>query len=173
MRPARDTVLSALTALLVKNVGSRLGNRFDTEDAIMEAVLRVLEWEDSAPETLSLEDAAARSYASRAVQNILIDRFRAQTRDAVVSSDLSKLPAAGAGEEEPQANALLDVSARLLDELAEAQQDLLRAYFAGPELFREESIRQQLTPNAARVRIHRLLQQLRKRAGGLVLGERL
>ena len=52
MRPARDTVLSALTALLVKNVGSRLGNRFDTEDAIMEAVLRVLEWEDSAPETL-------------------------------------------------------------------------------------------------------------------------
>lgn len=172
MRPARDTVLSALTALLSKKVGSRLANRFDTEDAIMEAVERVLSWEDSATETLSLEDAVARSYASRAVQNILISRFREQTRDAQVSSDLSKLPAAGGGEDEPQANALLDISQRLLDELAEPQQDLLRAYFAGSELFREESIRQNLTPNAARVKIHRLLQQLRKRAGGLALQER-
>jgi RNA polymerase sigma factor (sigma-70 family) len=167
MRPSREPVLSALMALLSTNIRPKWAARVDAEDAIMDAVLRVLEWEAETPEEAPDETAAARKYAARAVQNILIDRFRERQRQPISSQPIQDLPAA----DPPAAkySALLEISEQLLDELPTEQRDLLRAYFAGSDYFREESIRQRLTPNAARVRIHRLLQRLRKRGNGLIV----
>lgn len=166
MRPARELVLTALTALLAKRGRPRWASRFDAEDAIMDAVLRVLQWESDAPETMPAEEAAARRYAARAVENLLIDQLRQTQRQPPSAQAVEQLPSAESTEEDED-NLLLGISERLLAELADQQRELLRAYFAGSDYFREESTRQQLSPNAARVRIHRLLRRLRER------GERL
>jgi DNA-directed RNA polymerase specialized sigma24 family protein len=127
----------------------------------MDAIMRVLEWEVTAIDR-SMHEAVARRYASRAVQNLLIDRFRARlTVDALGIERIYPDPDTPAWRAE--GHPLEQISDRLMSELDEQQSDLLRAYFAGSEYFREESVCQGLSAGTARVKIHRMLKRLRER----------
>src|SRR5262245_21015119 len=98
MRPGRETVLSALTALLAKKAHPKWTSRFDAEDASMDAVLRVLQWDADTPDTLPVEEAAARRYAARAVQNILIDQFRQRHKHPADPNAFRRLASADESE---------------------------------------------------------------------------
>lgn len=124
----------------------------------MDAIARVLEWEETGVDR-SMHEAVARRYASRAVQNLLIDRFRSRAALDSVGADASPPPESNDWSH----NELAQLSEQLMGELAEPQRDLLRAYFAGSDYFREESTRQGLSAGTARVKIHRMLKRLRER----------
>lgn len=169
-RPPQKPVLDALVELL--GGSSAIGRQPaspDREDAVMEAIVRVLEWEVDSTER-SIHATVARRYASRAVQNILIDRFRNDRSEPSESIDSSPGPSEWPSEAS-QSNPLSEISTQLMNELDERQGDLLRAYFAGSDYFHDESVRQALSPGAARVRIHRLLKHLRERGIGFLAQE--
>jgi DNA-directed RNA polymerase specialized sigma24 family protein len=138
----------------------------------MSSIVRLLEAEErETEEDVPLVDAVARRYASRMVQNHLIDEFRRGHRDL----PLSDLPSEAAGavledaspesESEPGLERVR-VARGLLRDLEAKDRALLEAYFSGAEAFREESQRQSLKSGTARVKVHRLLRRLRERGAG-------
>jgi len=154
-RPPREPLLRALLSLFAS------AHAADREDAIMDAILRVLEWEEA--ESTDMADAAARAYASRMVENLLLDKFRREARSPIDS----RAPFNAAQTATPDDTEFVtshDVEARaeaILEDVEQPDRELLYAYFAGSEFFRDEVHRQCLRAGTARVRIHRLLKRLK------------
>jgi DNA-directed RNA polymerase specialized sigma24 family protein len=171
-RPDSRTLLRALVALL-PSIARRVDLGFTRdarEDALMSSILRLLEAEErEAEEDVPLVDAVARRYASRMVQNYLIDEFRRSHRDLPFSELPSEAadPASDAeskpGLESGPGLERVRVARALLRDLEAKDRALLEAYFSGADAFREESQRQSLKSGTARVKVHRLLRRLRER----------
>lgn len=170
-RPPNELLIDALVALLPR-AGSRQALGFTSEareDAIMDAIVRLLEAEQHDSAALgSAVDATALRYASRIVQRRLIDTFRRERSRAGV------MPAGEAGIDETNDSSpgivydpRLKAARQLLSELDASDRTLLESYFLGPEAFQEEVSRQQLRSGTARVRIHRALKRLRERGASL------
>ena len=168
-RVARDLLLRALLAML-PHASSRDVAFSDEarEDAVMDAILRVLEHEEHDPEAVEVADRVARRYASRVVHNLLVDRFRAarrfptepleDTSDRATETDVDSVV-----ENDRMLAPRLRATA-LLGELSAAEQGLLSAYFTDSDAFREEFRRLGIAEGTARVRVHRLIRRLRNRA---------
>jgi hypothetical protein len=158
-------VIDALVSLLRSFSHAARESPYDRADAAMDALLRVLAWEDD--DAVRTSDAQlAHAYAARAVQNLLIDEYRRES--PMREGGAASLPTV-VEQQSPQAPiALIEMSERIFAELSEREQDLLHAYFAGPEYFHEEATHQALKPGTARVQIHRLLKRLRMRGASLL-----
>lgn len=164
---ARETLLRALVAMLPHaSVRGDLGFTEDArEDAVMEAILRVLEAEERDPEPSATADRVARRYASRVVHNLLVDRFRRERHlPTQPLDDVTDLPAGSAEPGTGRPSVKRRRAIALLGDLSTDEQALLSAYFLGSDAFRDEVRRLGITEGAARVRVHRLIKRLRDRA---------
>jgi DNA-directed RNA polymerase specialized sigma24 family protein len=141
-------------------------NREAREDAVMQSILRVLEADRQRITHADPLNAVARKYAMRVVQNQLISNFRKE--HLVLDHRYESLSSSNAFPEDQGPGSgstkLLTVAQKLLAELSERDRALLEAYLAGSETFHEEHQRQAMLPGTARVRIHRLLKALQRRA---------
>jgi hypothetical protein len=165
-KPLHGAILRALEAMLRKPSA-----RPDREDAIITVILKVLAWETeeapTEPSEPSVEEQGQR-YAARAVQRVLIGMLQDGARYEL-RADLNTF-ARPLDPSNKNGNELLRLSEQLFAELSEADGDLLRAYFAGTDYYRQETQCQRLSPGAARVRVFRILKKLRERGQRMAAG---
>lgn len=180
-RPRTSEVLNALVDLL-PHVGQRndLGFSFnDREDALMDAILSVLEREHSLDRSSDIvktqNDAittdTARRYALRMIRNRLLDAYRRSRRNRAFLGELAeRLVASNSDQDGPldqardtQAAAPTHLPARaMIASLSGRDSRLLLAYLSGEPAWTYEIEAQSLQRGAARVRIHRVLKRLRE-----------
>jgi len=169
----RTVLLDALVSLM-PHVASRKGLGFsaqEREDALMDAILRVLEARTEPSMGAHPVDGAARRYALAVVENQLLDRFRKERSHAM--GLLEAEPMTVPREESPPTPRLAQlatIAQTLLASLKEDDRLLLEAYFDGEEALADARERLNLKPGAARTRVCRLLKALRERSSALVPG---
>jgi DNA-directed RNA polymerase specialized sigma24 family protein len=168
----RREVLSALLSL-VPDVRRRVDLGFaadDREDALMEAITRLIEHEWSASEPADPangDDGVSRLahvYAARVVRNQLLSQVRRNARWPSLA-DLERHPGPAVGPGQGLTAEQSAILGNILEGTSEADVRLLLAYFDRPEAFDDEVARQSLREGTARVRVHRALVRLRERAG--------
>ena len=150
-------VLAAMIALLGHHQSA------DHQDALMNAVVAVLEREVEAGESVGakFDDTSARRYALRAIHNRLIDEWRIRARHTELRGELVAPSNEDNDLPHNRDSTLHLIASALVEELSPADRELLDAYLTSREAYRGESARQGLTATTARARICRLLRRLR------------
>jgi DNA-directed RNA polymerase specialized sigma24 family protein len=130
----------------------------DQQDAIMQTLLELLENEvDGEVIGADLDSSLAHRYAMRAIQNQLLGTWRERRRLGPLGEQATP-PLTISRELNELEKAVIDETIR---EMAPDDHALLNAYFEGGEQLRAECDRQSISPETARVRIHRRLKRLR------------
>jgi RNA polymerase sigma factor (sigma-70 family) len=126
----------------------------------MDSIVKVLSIETGHGQLgLSPESAAIRRYAARMVRNRLIDSYRRERRDRgrIEGMAADRGGSDDSGEEQRETAELK----KLLSQLSQQDEDLLRAYASGEPFLTQEISLQGLSRGTARVRIHRAMNKLR------------
>ena len=165
-RPSRQALLDALVALLPtvshrRDIG---GTPEAREDALMDAILRVLQAEEDTAALTTVEERVGRRYALRIVHNALIDRFRRDAR--LPTTPLDEAETTEPTDSSSPESGRRALAGELLGELSHEDQAVLHAYLSGADAFREELAHRGISPGAGRVRVHRMLKKLRTRSEG-------